>query len=72
MREIARSSHNLAEAVISTLMGAVVARLTNHHAIIQIVRAAKLRVFDVMRPRDFTKFVLGWARVSYARKLVTA
>jgi hypothetical protein len=63
-REIVHRPYYRAEAIVSTLVDAVMARPTNYGAIFEMVGAAKLRVFDVMGLSAFRKFVRGPARLT--------
>jgi hypothetical protein len=64
VQEVVRRAHDCAEAVVSTLVDAVMARLTDHHTIVQVVRAAKLDVFHMMSLGAFKEFVLFSAGVT--------
>ena len=67
MWKIVRRPHDGAEAIISTLVNAVVARPTNHDTIIEVVGTAKFYVFDVMGLSAFPKLMFGTARFTNCR-----
>lgn len=62
VREIIHRPYHRAKAIVPTLVDAVMARPTNHDAIVEMVGAPKLRVFDVMSLSAFRKLVRGPAR----------
>jgi hypothetical protein len=62
MWKVIRRPRHCAEAVVPAFVNAVVARLTNHDTIIEMICATKLYVFDVMSLSTFCKPVLGTAR----------
>jgi hypothetical protein len=64
VREIVHRPYDRAEAIVSTLVDAVMARPTNHDAIVEMVGAAELRVLDVMGLSAFRKLVRGPARLT--------
>jgi len=67
MRKIFHRPSDSAEAVVATLVDAVVARPTNHDAIIDMIGTARLYVLDVMSLRAFPKLVFGTARFANLR-----
>jgi hypothetical protein len=67
MRKIFRRSRDGAEAIISTLVDAVVARPTDHDTIAELVGTAELYVFDVMGLSAFPKLMFGTAGFTNGR-----
>lgn len=64
VREIVHRPHYRAKAIVSALVDAVMARPTNHDAIVEMVGATKLRVFDVMGLSAFPKLMRGPSRLT--------
>jgi len=62
MRKVFHCPYGRSEAVVSAFVDAVVARPTNHDAIIEMIGTAKLYVLDVMSLSTFPKLVFGTAR----------
>jgi hypothetical protein len=59
--EVIRRSDDCTKAVVPTLVDAVMARLTNHNTIIELISSSKFYMFYVMTLSCFQKFVLGSA-----------
>lgn len=55
MREVSLLTDNRSVLIIASLVGVVVARFANDHAILERVGSSKFRVTNVMGMRDFTK-----------------
>ena len=67
MRKVVAHTRDHAEAVVPTLVDAIVARPTDHDTIIQIVPTAKLCMLDVVGLCGLSKRVLGSSAVTNPR-----
>jgi hypothetical protein len=67
MRKIFRRPSDCAEAVVATLVDAVVAGPANHDAIIEMIGTTKFYVFDVMGLSAFPKLMFGTAGFTNGR-----